>query len=93
MWYFTRLNLPVAWSWSSVSTPIGDGRRPYMPVLPSWAKVVYSNCTTANTGLPFTPATLAFGTLSSEVPSGASEKNWRSFPGTLVSTIGWLRMS
>jgi len=63
-----------------------------MPVTPSWARVVYSNCTTANTGLPFTPGTFAFGTDSSEVPSGESEKNWRSLPGTVVSMIGWFLM-
>src|SRR5437868_6751429 len=27
LWYLTRVSLPVAGSWSSVSTPIGDGRR------------------------------------------------------------------
>ena len=93
LWYFTSASLPVAGSWSSVSTAIGDGRRPYMPVVPSCAQVVYSNCTTANTVLPLTPVTLAFGTVSSEVPSGESEKNWRSLPGTVVSMIGWLWMS
>ncbi len=59
----------------------GEGSLPYMSVLPSCAQVVYSNCTTANTGLPFTPSTLALGTVSSEVPSGESEKNWRSLAG------------
>ncbi|MPN00612.1 hypothetical protein SDC9_147808 [bioreactor metagenome] len=93
LWYFTRLSLPVLWSWSSVSTAMGEGSLPYMSVLPSCAQVVYSNCTTANTGLPFTPSTLASGTVSSEVPSGASEKYWRSLPATVASTMGLLLMS
>ena len=90
LWYFTSESLPVLVSWSSVSTAIGEGSLPYMPVTPSCAQVAYSNCTTANTVLPLTPATLAPGTASSEVPSGESEKNWRSLPATLASTMGWL---
>jgi hypothetical protein len=43
--------------------------------------------------LPFTPGTLAFGTARREVPSGASEKNWRSLPATVVSMIGLFWMS
>ncbi len=93
LWYFTSVSLPVAGSWSSESTAMGEGSLPYMSVLPSCAQVVYSNCTTANTGLPFTPSTLALGTVSSEVPSGESEKNWRSLPATVVSMMGWLLMS
>ena len=77
LWYFTRLSLPVAWSWSSVSTAIGEGSLPYMSVLPSCAQVVYSNCTTANTALPLMPVTVGLATVSSEVPSGESEKYWR----------------
>jgi hypothetical protein len=45
---------------------------------------VYSNCTTANTGIALDAATLAFGTVSSEVPSGESEKNWRGRPARCV---------
>jgi hypothetical protein len=56
-------------------------------------EVVYSNCTTANTVLPLTPATVGLATVSSEVPSGESEKNWRGLPATLVSMIGLLLMS
>jgi len=41
----------------------------------AWSRVVYSNCTTANTVLPFTPCTRAPRTVSSELPSGQSEKN------------------
>ena len=93
LWYLTSESLPVFSSWSSVSTATGEGSLPYMSVLPSCAQVVYSNCTTANTGLPLTPSTLAPGTVSSEVPSGESEKNWRSWPGTVASIRGWLWMS
>ena len=64
-----------------------------MSVLPSRAQVVYSNCTTANTVLPLTPGTLAPSIFSSDVPSGLSEKNWRSLPGTVRSMMGWLWMS
>src|SRR6218665_1664462 len=70
LWYLTRLSLPVAGSWFSVSTAMGEGSLPYMGVLPSCDLVVYSNCTTANTWLPVTPSTLALGTVNSEVPSG-----------------------
>ena len=28
LWYFTIDSLPVVWSWSSVSTAIGDGKVP-----------------------------------------------------------------
>ena len=93
LWYFTRDSLPVVGSWSSVSTAMGDGSLPYMSVLPSWAQVVYSNCTTANTALPLTPSTLALATVSRDVPSGLSEKNWRSLPATVVSMIALLLMS
>ena len=93
LWYLTSDSRPVFGSWSSVSTAIGDGSLPYMSVLPSCASVVYSNCTTANTVLPLTPATFAPGTLSSEVPSGESEKYWRGLPGRVVSMMGWLLMS
>ena len=75
MWYLTSLSLPVVGFWSSVRIAMGEGSRPYIRVLPSWAQVVYSNCTTANSWLPVTPATLALGTVSSEVPSGESLKN------------------
>src|SRR5436190_14015501 len=76
LWYFTSDSLPVAGSWSSVSTAMGEGSLPYMSVLPSCAQVVYSNCTTANTVLPLTPVTVAVvPSLSSEVPSGESLKN------------------
>ena len=74
LWYLTRLSLPVSGFWSSVSTAIGDGSLPYMPVLPSWAKVVYSNCTTANTVLPLTPAILAPGTVSSGAVGSVGEE-------------------
>src|SRR5690349_19928843 len=59
LWYLTSDSLPVAGSWSSVRTAIGDGRRPYMSLTLAWSHVVYSNCTTPKTVLPFTPATLA----------------------------------
>src|SRR5262245_47185960 len=58
LWYFTSVSLPVVGFWSSVSTAIGDGRQPYM-LARAWSRVVYSNCTTANTVLPVTPATFA----------------------------------
>ena len=93
LWYLTSDSLPVLWSWSSVSTAIGDGSLPYMSVLPSCAQVVYSNCTTANTGLPLTPSTLALATVSSEVPSGESLKNCRGLAATVLSMMGWLLMS
>ncbi|MNL16405.1 hypothetical protein D3C87_1374450 [compost metagenome] len=60
---------------------------------PAWSAVLYSNWTTANTVLPVTPATLAPSIFSSDVPSGESEKNWRSLPATERSMIGWLLMS
>ncbi|MNQ88492.1 hypothetical protein D3C85_1037550 [compost metagenome] len=28
LWYLTRLSLPVVWSWSSVSTAMGEGSVP-----------------------------------------------------------------
>ena len=93
LWYFTSVSLPVVVFWSSVSTAIGEGSLPYMPVTPSCAQVVYSNCTTAKTVLPFTPLTLALSNFSNEVPSGQSEKNWRSLPATEVSMMGLLKMS
>jgi hypothetical protein len=49
---------------------------------------VYSNWTTANTALPFTPFTVGLSILMSDVPSGQSEKNWRSLPGVERSMIG-----
>jgi hypothetical protein len=55
LWYFTSDSAPVVLSWSSVSTAIGDGSMPYMES-PLTLRVVYSNCTTANTVLPLTPA-------------------------------------
>ncbi|MCY1225896.1 hypothetical protein D9M68_417360 [compost metagenome] len=58
-----------------------------------WLREVYSNCTTANTVLPLTPGTAGLASVSSELPSGASEKNWRSLPATELSRIGWLLMS
>ncbi|MNT57281.1 hypothetical protein D3C72_1946410 [compost metagenome] len=58
-----------------------------------WLREVYSNCTTANTVLPLTPGTVGLARVSSELPSGASEKNWRSLPATEVSMIGLLLMS
>ena len=93
LWYLTRARRPVSGSWSSVSTAMGDGSLPYMSVLPSCAQVVYSNWTTANTVLPFTPGTLAPSIFSSEVPSGLSEKNWRGLADTVRSMMGWLLMS
>lgn len=90
LWYLTSDSLPVAGSWSSDSTAMGEGNLPHMPVTPSRAQVVYSNCTTANTGLPLTPSTVAPATVSKEVPSGESEKNWRSLAATLASMMGWL---
>lgn len=72
LWYFTTFSAPVAGSWSSESTAIGDGNWPYCDAL-AWSRVVYSNCTTANTVLPFTPGTFAFFSVSSELPSGQSE--------------------
>ena len=90
LWYFTKDSLPVLLSWSSVSTAMGEGNLPYMAVVPSFAQVVYSNCTTAKTVLPFTPATFALATVSNEVPSGESEKNCRLLPVPVVSMMGWL---
>src|SRR5712664_2523990 len=84
--YFTRSSLPVVLFWSSVSTAIGDGSMPYIDA-PAMLRVVYSNCTTANTVLPLTPATFALSRRSSDMPSGQSEKNWR-LPGSDASSIG-----
>ena len=89
--YFTRVSAPVSGFWSSVSTAMGEDSRPYM-LSPFKLREVYSNCTTANTVWPLTPGTLAPGTVSSEEPSGASEKNWRGVAPE-VSMIGWWRMS
>src|SRR5215831_5453661 len=56
--YFTRRREPLRRSWSSVTTAIGEGSCAYIFV-PLRSRVVYSNCTTANTVLPSTPGTLA----------------------------------
>ena len=42
--------------------------------------------------LPVTPGTAGLASVSSDMPSGASEKNWRA-PGSVASVIGWLWMS
>ncbi len=41
----------------------------------------------------FTPWTFALCRDSSDVPSGQSEKNWRSLPGTDLSMMGWSLIS
>ena len=70
--YFISVSLPVLLSWSSVSTAIGDGSKPYIEA-PAALVDVYSNCTTANTVLPFTPATVGLSSFSRLMPSGLSE--------------------
>jgi len=92
LWYFLSVRAPVAGSWSRVSTAIGDGRRPYMLVTPSWASDAYSNCTTQKTGWA-TPSTFAPSRWISEVPSGQSEKNCRGDAATEVSMMALLAMS
>jgi len=70
--YFTSVSWPVLLSWSSVSTAICDGSSPYIEA-PAALVEVYSNCTTANTVLPFTPATVGLSSFSRLMPSGLSE--------------------
>jgi len=50
LWYFTSVSAPVVLSWSRVRMAIGDGSMPYTES-PLTLRVVYSNCTTANTAL------------------------------------------
>ena len=39
------------------------------------------------------PVTVGLATVSIELPSGESEKNWRSLPATELSMMGWFLMS
>src|SRR3954470_17789815 len=91
--YLTRLSLPVLGSWSRVTTAYCDGSLPYMSS-PAAFSEQYSNCTTANSGLPFTPSTFALSSLIRLMPSGQSEKNCGLVASAeLASRIGFMLMS
>src|SRR4051794_10934131 len=91
--YLTRLSLPVFGSWSSVSTAYCEGSLPYMSS-PAAFSEQYSNCTTAKSGLPFTPSTLAPSSFMRLMPSGQSEKNCGLVASVeLASRIGFILMS